>query len=120
VATTDSVPFYETERRARSELGYPPFGRLANVVVSSADADACVETARAVADALTSAASPDVKVLGPSPAPLARLKRAHRWHVMVKAPVELDLGPLVCAAVDTVPRRTGVSIAVDIDAVDMM
>ncbi len=119
-ATGNREPLMAEESAARSTLGYPPFGRLANIIVSApreADAQA---TARTVAERLAPLLPEGATILGPSPAPLAKLKRAYRWHVLVKAPATTALSQAVRGAV-TGARRTGEStIAVDIDPADLL
>ena len=58
----------------REALGYPPYSRLAMMRVSALDerrARACVDEIARIARA---AASTQVEILGPSPAPIARLR----------------------------------------------
>jgi primosomal protein N' (replication factor Y) (superfamily II helicase) len=101
-------------------LGYPPFGRLANVLVwgkERADvAEACADLAKAV----TSASPQEWQILGPSPAPMSRLKGVWRWHILVKAPSGAPLPEVLGAAMKGLKRRAGVSIACDIDPLDLL
>jgi primosomal protein N' (replication factor Y) len=89
----DYESFYSEELGHRAALGYPPFGQLLHALVSGADE----EEARAAAQTLAAAlrdldprgrdASPPagaVEVLGPAPAPLARLRGRHRFQILVK------------------------------------
>jgi primosomal protein N' (replication factor Y) len=119
-ATHDRAAFVAEELRVRRELSYPPFGRLANIVVSSAEQTAARSHAEQLAAALREEEIPGVNVLGPSPSPLARIKRAYRWHVTVKTPVGFDLGAFVCGALASLPRRRDVTVAPDIDAFDVL
>jgi primosomal protein N' (replication factor Y) len=79
----DYEAFYEQELGHRAPLGYPPFGHLAHVVVSGSDEAKACEAAGRLADAARAAGRP-VEVLGPAPAPLARLRGRHRQQVLVK------------------------------------
>ena len=63
-----------------------------------------------------------VKVLGPATAPISRLKRVYRFHLILKAERRAALGDalrrmLAFAAEAGVPRR---NVVVDVDAVQMM
>src|SRR5207237_3824974 len=65
----DREAFYDSEIAARERLHYPPFGRLASLLVTGADKHATEGFARRLA---TSApATEDVRVLVPAEAPLA-------------------------------------------------
>ena len=120
VASHDAAAFYETERRDREELRYPPFARLANILVAGEDLAGVKSVAQAVATALQESSGGGTDVLGPSPAPLARLKRQHRWHVVVRSSPDSNLPDLVCAALSSVPTTRGVRVAPDIDPSDML
>lgn len=80
----DRDRFFAAEAESRSGLMMPPFGRLAAVILSSADQRALEEAARALARV-----APNVegfRVLGPSTPPLAALRGRHRRRFLVKMP----------------------------------
>lgn len=118
-ASHDATVFLEAELAERRELGYPPFGRLVNVLAWGERRDAVAETARSVADALRAAVPDGWRVLGPSPCALARVKGVHRWHVLVKAPQQSTPSVTVADAVGAAQVSEGVSLAVDVDPVDL-
>ena len=66
------------------------------------------------------AAGRDVSVLGPSPAPLARIKGRARWHVLLKGASAAPLPEIIAGALAAVPARGDVSFAPDVDPLDMM
>jgi len=119
-ATGQREPLLAEEYAARGELGYPPFGRLANIIVSAPEEAAARLTAESIATALAQRLPEGARLLGPSPAPLAKLKRAYRWHVLLKAPLGATLAPSVRAAVSAARKAEGASVAVDIDPVDLL
>jgi primosomal protein N' (replication factor Y) len=119
-AKHDSTGFYERERTLRAELGYPPFGRLANVLVWGRDRNAVADSATALAERIEQTLPEGFRSLGPSPAPLERLKGTWRWHVLVKGPAGGDVASLAASAVATVPRARGVLLAVDVDPTDLL
>lgn len=122
VAAASHTPatFYDAEKPARKELGYPPFGRLANVLVWGASEHGVVAAATAAASALAAAGDEAFTVLGPSPAPLARAKGVWRWHILVKAPVGAHFQPAIESALATVKPASGVHLAVDVDPTDLL
>jgi primosomal protein N' (replication factor Y) len=93
---------------------------LARVVLTGRDNASVRSSAESVASALTAVAPEGVSVLGPSPAPLARVKESYRWHVLVKAPLETDLASLLWTGLTASQVSGGVSVAPDIDPMDMM
>jgi primosomal protein N' (replication factor Y) len=87
-AQHDYESFYAAEIRARREVGYPPFTRLVSVRVhAGAEAD----TRRAARALATTARRHDasrdgiVEVLGPAPAPLARLRGRYHYRLLLKS-----------------------------------
>jgi primosomal protein N' (replication factor Y) (superfamily II helicase) len=119
-AAHDPDAFYRGELPLRAALRYPPCGRLARVVLTGRDSADVRRSAESVASALVAAATDGVSVLGPSPAPLARLKDAYRWHVLVKGPAGSDLPGQLWRALSTARSESGVSVAPDVDPMDMM
>jgi primosomal protein N' (replication factor Y) len=83
----DYEAFYAEELGHRAPLGYPPFGRLAHLLVSGPDEERTREGASRLA-AVARAAGQPVEVLGPAPAPLARLRGRHRLQVPAEASAE--------------------------------
>ena len=60
------------------------------------------------------------QILGPTPCVIERAKDRYRFHIIVKAPLNCDLSGVLSAAVSRAGTRPGVSIAVDVDAYDLM
>ena len=58
-------------------------------------------------------------VLGPAPAPIARIRGKHRWQVLLRA---ADHGPLhrVARALQASHEVAGVQLAVDVDPVALL
>ena len=73
----------------RERSGYPPFGRLASLIISAGDRP----TAESFARKLASIAPIDerIQVLGPAEAPLAVIKGRYRFRLLVKSLRNVDL-----------------------------
>ena len=74
-----------SESRYRKAMFYPPFTALAGIVVTDRDKERAAREARAVSDFLDSVRGDSVRILGPAPAPLERVKRLHRYQLLIKA-----------------------------------
>lgn len=120
VAAQDPSIFYTVEEADRQALGYPPYGRLANVLAWGKDRAAVARTCDELASVLASDLQTGWELLGPSPAPLSRLKGVWRWHLLVKAPTDADLAPVLLGALKAVPKTAGVSVACDVDPLDLL
>jgi primosomal protein N' (replication factor Y) len=112
--------FRAQELELRKELGYPPFGRLANVLVWGREAAAVSRSARDLAESVSSVLPEQWAMVGPSPAPLSRLKGNWRWHLLVKAPADACMGPVLARVLRDTPRSSGVSASADIDPVELL
>ena len=110
----DREAFYAAEIMAREATGYPPFGRLASLIVSGSDRPTAEGYARKVA-----AAAPRddaVRVLGPAEAPVAVIRGRHRFRLLVKTARSFDLSDYLRGWLDEVPKpASGVRLEVDID-----
>lgn len=117
----DYESFYVEELAHRAQLGFPPFARLAQALVSSIDE----ETGRAAAERLATAVreaeeAVGCELLGPAPAPLARLRGRHRFQLLVRG--EWTVVRAACAALVRAIARLpdGVQAHVDVDPVSML
>lgn len=77
--------FYEHEIHFRRNMHYPPFVALINALVKHTDFAKAAYTASELAERIKAAdAEKLLKVLGPAPAPLSRLRGEHRMQVLIK------------------------------------
>jgi primosomal protein N' (replication factor Y) len=110
----DREAFYAKEIEAREKSGYPPFGRLAALIVSGGDRHEVESHARKLA-----AAAPlddAVRVLGPAEAPLALVRGRYRFRILVKSPRALDLSGYLRGWLAHAPKTRGtLKLEVDID-----
>jgi len=119
-AAQDYDAFYRHEIEVRRELGYPPFSHLANLTIASRDAEEAGRHAEAVARELRArAAGRAAAVLGPAPAPIARLRGRYRWHVLVKGQ-RPEIVDLVRDSLALLRGRAGAAVTVDMDPVSLM
>lgn len=120
VADHDSARFYAAEERNRAELRYPPYGRMANLLLTSKSSTDARSGAATLADGLRGIVPDAWEVLGPVPAPLQRIKDRYRWHILVKAPLNGDMGAIIAKAVSRTRRPERCSLAIDVDPLDLM
>jgi primosomal protein N' (replication factor Y) len=110
----DREAFYQAEIEVREKTGYPPFGRLASLLVSGADKHATESHARKIA-----AVAPlhdEVRVLGPAEAPLAVVRGRYRFRILVKSPRNFDLSAYLREWLAAAPKSKGtLKLEVDVD-----
>jgi primosomal protein N' (replication factor Y) (superfamily II helicase) len=114
LAAGDRDAFYSSEIDLREQAQYPPFGRLAALVVSGDDKHAAQAHARRLAQAAPRADA--VRVLGPAEAPLALIRGRYRFRLLVKSPRAFDLSAYLRAWMAKAPKPTGkIRLEIDVD-----
>jgi primosomal protein N' (replication factor Y) len=110
----DRKAFYDAEIELREKTGYPPFGRLASLLISGGDKHAAEQYARRLA--AISPLDDKVRVLGPAEAPLAVVRGRYRFRLLVKAPRNYDLSAYLREWLAEAPKTKGtLKLEVDVD-----
>ncbi len=110
----DREAFYSSEIALREHSGYPPFGRLASLVITANDRHTAESYARSLAQ--TAPRDENVRVLGPAEAPIAVVRGRHRFRLLVKSPRGFDLSVYLRQWLSAAPKLRGnVRLEVDVD-----
>jgi primosomal protein N' (replication factor Y) len=118
--TQDYEAFARQELKVRQEAGYPPFRHLVLLRLSGPQADAATSAALLLGQVALKVCGgrTGIQCLGPSPAPIGRLKGRYRWHLLLKGDSRPELhrvaghiGELARARLE----RTRVRLTVDVD-----
>ena len=121
-ADHDYEGFAGAELEHRREMRAPPFEHLARVIVRGPDEQAVLAEARRMAELARSAIaaqSLEIRLIGPAPAPVARLKGNFRFHFQLSAAGYEPIQQLWRAVSDQFKPPQGVEYAVDIDPINM-
>ena len=113
----DDAAFAEQELRFRRLFDYPPFSRLVLVLSRDRDRSAALERLRALAGRIERAAGGEVRLTGPAPAPLERLKGEWRFQLLVRAASGRRLRLAVRDAMGSKPEP---GLVVDVDPQQLM
>ncbi|MGH7931827.1 MAG: replication restart helicase PriA, partial [Candidatus Binataceae bacterium] len=120
----DYARFMRRELELRRELMYPPFARMAMVRVEGRMGPRVSEIAARAAASLARFAKPDgMRVLGPAPAPIERIKQRYRWQVMIKSAALGEMRAALAAMraeIEPLAEAHEVHIGIDIDPVNML
>ncbi|MBD2110914.1 MULTISPECIES: primosomal protein N' [Cyanophyceae] len=109
--------FIVAEWAQRQLLQYPPAGQMVLLRLSSTDPDAVQQTADILAQQVTQMlAGSSYQLLGPAPAPIPRVARRYRWHLVVKGPLNEPLPNL-----QDLKRHcpSQVSLTIDVDPLNL-
>lgn len=101
----------ERDQRARAHM--PPFGRLAGVIISGLKEHMVKETAIQFSKHIPRVDG--IKVLGPAPAPMYRIRGKYRYRFLVQADKKIDLSKFMQAWIDAYKMPSSIKITVDID-----
>jgi primosomal protein N' (replication factor Y) (superfamily II helicase) len=119
----DYEEFYRREIVFRRTMHYPPFAALINVLIHDKDHDRANGTASEFARELRIAArGSGIRVLGPAPAAISRIRNEYRFQVLIKAQSRTRAREALDVAMDRVtsaghnPR----SISVEVDPMNLM
>ncbi len=129
-AAHDYGAFAGQELAHRKQHKYPPFERMARLIVRSEKEDAANAFAETLAGAFQSALASHaktadgkpaaVRLLGPAECPVFRLKNFYRFHFQVQAEASGVLHEVLRAALATARPPSGVEFQVDIDPYSML
>ena len=115
--------FYEEEIRHRRNHGYPPFVVLALVVSRHKEFKRAEAAAKQLRIALFEAnRDHSCRILGPAPAPLARLRGEYRMQLLIKSRSRRQMRAVIEQALESI-ESAGIdsrSLTLEIDPINMM
>lgn len=122
----DLDAFATKELAHRNEMHYPPFYRLANIRISSNDKASASNFASKIKMSLDaqlrcSKVNTEIKILGPAPAIIEKIRGRYRWQLLLKAPNSNILSKFL-NHVHPEMRKTvpsGVRMNIDVDPINM-
>lgn len=120
VLAHDRDALYDAEIAERAALSYPPFARLARILVASSTQSLASAAAASISDRLRQRAPDTWLVLGPTEPAIAKLKGFYRQHAIVRAPADARLGPVLWEVVASYRAPDGVRVTMDVDPYDML
>jgi primosomal protein N' (replication factor Y) len=122
-AKHDYDGFAAAELAHRKEHNYPPYQRLARLIVRSREQTAASAFADRVAELFQQAVAVvggDTRLLGPAEAPVFRLKGYFRYHFQLQSPSAGALHQVLRSVTPTLRPPTGVEFTLDVDPFQML
>jgi primosomal protein N' (replication factor Y) len=116
------LAFYERELHFRRMMAYPPFTSLANVIVRDTNLENAIRWSRRLSEYFSPSDGQGIRILGPASAPLARLKKEHRFQFLLKSPkrsviTKLLSGALSFCDANEIPQT---AVLVDMDPLSLL
>ena len=118
LVSNDLDSFMAAEAEQRRPGHWPPFGRLAALIVSAEDEREADRTARDLG--LAAPQGEGMEVLGPAPAPLALLRGRHRRRLLLKTRRDVAVQPILREWLGRVAVPSSVKVQVDVDPVGFL
>jgi primosomal protein N' (replication factor Y) len=114
----DLDAFMESEAESRRDGEWPPFGRLAALIVS---ADSAIMADTVARDLGWAAPRGDgIVVLGPAPAPMSLLRGRHRRRLLLKVRRDVSIQPILRHWLAAVKVPRGGRVDVDVDPISFL
>jgi len=114
--------FAQAELEHRRQMQAPPFVHMTRVIIRGPDEQLALAEARRMADVVRAAIAEGglpVRILGPAPAPVSRLKGSYRFHFQLSAVAVEHLQQLWRAVSESLKPAGGVEFTVDMDPINM-
>lgn len=111
--TGDREIFMNFERESRRLLHYPPYGKLAAIIISGANQQQTATVASAFGQ--TAPSTENISVLGPAPAPMFMLRDKYRYRLMLKTTRNINIQQILREWLRMVNVPSSVRVEVDID-----
>ncbi len=121
-ARHDYDSFARFELNHRKEANAPPYSIMARLILRSLSDESVQSESRRIAGILrrlTTELQLSVRILGPAPAMLARLRKYFRYHLQLTSESRESIESLWRAASPQFQLASDVEIAIDVDPMDM-
>lgn len=115
--------FAEHELKFRGELGYPPCGRCIQILFQARNEAKLKRLMVALSQRIATLSLPArTSLLGPSPAPLERLKQAYRYQLLIKAKNSRSAHEVARQLIEIIEQEDsgGIKWSVDVDPLSML
>lgn len=119
----DYPGFFQRECQLRRVLDFPPYSRLINIGLAGEDPARVERAAILAGNRLNDICGRDIMVLGPAPAPLAKLRGQYRWHLLLKGKRSRLLQTNCDLFLNSLPRElqsSAIKLTVDVDPENML
>jgi primosomal protein N' (replication factor Y) len=121
-ARHDYLGFANIELQHRKDMLAPPFTHLARIIFRGENEPLVQAEARRIADVFRAKAKgiePHVRLLGPAPAPILKLKKHYRYHLQLACETLPPIQALWKEVTRDLTLAPNVEFVIDVDPLDM-
>jgi primosomal protein N' (replication factor Y) len=116
----DYEGFAASELPERERFGVPPFGRIVRLIARGPEETAVYEYLQKLAVEMRRTAGASVRVLGPAPAPIIKIRSLYRFHLQARAATARLLREPMRDLPGRFPAPRGIELAIDVDPISML
>ena len=116
----DYESFASLELENRKELNYPPFCRLGLIHVTSLKQEKARRYIAKLGERIRGENQWQLKVLGPSPSPLFKIRNQYRFQILIKSKSHKNLQSFLDSFLSSVKTESQVQMRVDRDPMTML
>ncbi|MBI5741184.1 MAG: primosomal protein N' [Nitrospirae bacterium] len=124
VLNHDYAGFYRKEIELRKELSYPPFSRLIRIVFSFRNKEDAVkimkDVSKKIQDSRFKIQDSNIEILGPSPAPVEKIRNYWRWHLVLKGKNAKALRQAASRILELIKDIGSIKSDIDVDPINML
>ena len=93
---------------------------MVRVIARGPEESAVHDYLKTLAAGLRQAADPSVRILGPAPAPIIKIRNLYRFHLQARCPTARPLQLMMRDLAGRFPPPHGIELAVDVDPISML
>jgi primosomal protein N' (replication factor Y) len=112
--------FFEREVLLRRDLSYPPFSKLIRIILHFRTKKMAAGVMKEIAALIGRRKGAGIEILGPSPAPIEKMRNLWRWHLILKGKEMKVLRRRALKIQEMINSIDGVKTYVDVDPLNML
>ena len=116
--------FAEQELPGREEFGYPPYCGMIRLIIRGADDATCMQYAQHLAQCCQTAIdqlhSSDIRMLGPAPAPITKVREKYRYHLLLLCDNITAIREVITRVYEEQKPPTDIQWVVDVDPQNLL
>ncbi len=120
VRRNDYKGFFQKELFLRKELGYPPFSKLIRIIMNFKKKETIKKVINELSEEIKKMDMNDVIILGPSSAPIEKIRNQWRWHLILKGKNPTVLRQKATEIISYLKNIKGIRIDIDIDPINLL
>jgi primosomal protein N' (replication factor Y) len=123
-AANDYLGFYDNEISMRKIMEYPPFTKLLLINMGSKKEDELIKYSEKIGLKLKVDLNnfDKIKMLGPCPSVISKIKEVYRWHILLKGEITIELAENIKKSIHEILKSdyNEIRVSLDINPVSLL